>query len=109
MSNLVNLADPKYNCSKKNSNVNFTEGAPRNFDRFVLGEMATPSLYDCANNQGSDDFERFQNCFISWMPGQKSYEIFHRNGSIKKSVPLTARPPLEYCDIKPKRNYSFYS
>lgn len=109
MSNLMNLADPKYNCSKKNENINFTEASPRNFDRFVLGEMQTPSLYDCANNQGDNDFERFQNCFISWMPGQKSYEIFHRNGSIKKSVPLTSRPPLEYCDVRPKRNYSFYN
>ena len=79
------------------------------FDRFALSTMATNSLYDCANNQSPDLFNQYIQCNIPWNRNEISYQIYERNGEIKRGVPLQDLPVLGYCEPKKRRNYSLYN
>jgi len=75
--------------------------------RFVLGNMATNTLYDCANKKGEFPYN-FLPCNIPWSESALSYDLYERNGTIKKDIPLQSRPPLGFREIQPKYNWNFY-
>jgi hypothetical protein len=104
----MNALETVNRCSANSDNT-MREGGTRGFDRFVLGTMATNTLYDCANNMSPTLFDQFKPCNLPWDRNMMSYQIYERNGEIKRAIPLQERPPLGFCDVKPRRNFSLYN
>jgi hypothetical protein len=98
----------KKNCGKFNGGSVWIEGG-REFSQPAISALATNNLYDCLYNKGENKYDQFSKCVVPWDPNMISYQIYERNGEIKRDVPLTQLPPFGKCEVEPRRNYSMYN
>ena len=105
---MLEYASMKQNCGKYNGGSVWTEGA-RDFSQPAISALATLNLYDCLYHPGDNKYAQFSKCVVPWDSNMISYQVYERNGEIKRDVPLTQRPPVGKCEVQPRRNYSMYN